>query len=302
MLRYRRYDLSVASCCSEGRTVKRRRRRWTDEELLEISKAYSGLGRSGFASGDPSAYNVSLKRGLLERMTWLGQRINPFRDPCYSLYKYSFPDGAVYVGITMRPDQRKWQHATQEDSAVFRHSKLTGASPVLTIVKSGLTREDARAEEGNLIDLLTRDGNVSVLNRAPAGAFSSATGSVIHKWTKMAIVEVAKMCRSRREMSLRYASAYQAAYRHGWLDDIPLPRFKSGWDTGLKTTNKSKWTLEDICSLAKTCRYPHDMAKSGNVGALKMLYKHPEWWDEVFPLFLVRKHLPQVKREIKESK
>lgn len=294
MLRLRRFQLEVASCCSEGRTMKRRRRRWTDEELLEISKVYSGLGRSGFASGDPSAYSVSLRRGLLMRMTWLGQRNNPFRDPCYSLYKYSFPDGAVYVGITMRPDQRKWQHANQEDSAVFRHSMLTGVSPVLTIVKSGLTREDARTEEGHLIDLLKRDRNVSVLNRAPAGTFSSATGSVIRKWTKRAVVEIAKTCRSRREMSLKYASAYHAALRHGWLDTL-LPRFKSGWDTGLKTANKSKWTLEDVCSLAKTCRYPNDMRKSGNAGALTMLYKHPEWWDKVFPLFLVRKHQPQVK-------
>lgn len=66
--------------------MKRRRRRWTDEELLEISKVYSGLGRSGFASGDPSAYSVSLRRGLLMRMTWLGQRNNPFRETM--LYKH----------------------------------------------------------------------------------------------------------------------------------------------------------------------------------------------------------------------
>lgn len=47
---------------------------WTNEEVFEESRRFSGQRRVDFRNGSPRAYRVAIKRGLIDQMTWLNHR------------------------------------------------------------------------------------------------------------------------------------------------------------------------------------------------------------------------------------
>ena len=195
---------------------------WSWEELVEASKPYAGKGRKAFACGCPKAYRFALREGLLDKLTWLGEKSSPYTDPMWSVYVYKFP-AACYVGLTIDTSIRDLEHRTNHHggSSVFKyHEKTCIPIPRMTVIANGLTKEQARVMEDSVRKSYERIPGMTVLNIARTGKDSGSTGSVSRLWTRPRIEEVAKRCKCRSELKKKYHSAYTRARKLGMLEAL----------------------------------------------------------------------------------
>lgn len=215
--------------------VKERRHR-SDSEVLEESRKYTGQGRGAFRKGSPGVYDVARKRGLLSVMTWLGGRPK-VTDRIYFVYKYTFPDGMTYVGLTMQLHVRRVQH-TEPGSPVFEYARLTGFRvPSMEIIGSGMTQGEAVTEEGRVVQLYA-SSNKS-LNKGRTGEGSGSVGAAVKKWTRSRIVAVSRRFGRVTDFQKRFPGAYNAARRYKIIHEL-FPK-------------RIKWTDEYLVSCASQC-------------------------------------------------
>lgn len=53
----------------------KKRHYWTDDEIIKASHAFDGMSRWSFRMGNPAAYSAARRRGLLNSMTWLKEKM-----------------------------------------------------------------------------------------------------------------------------------------------------------------------------------------------------------------------------------
>lgn len=80
----------------------------------------------------------------------------------YSVYKHTFPNGKVYIGITMMKPQKRWNGGSgyRKQPKIYNAIQYYGWRNVVhEIICTGLTKDEAEAEEIRLIALYNSTKN-----------------------------------------------------------------------------------------------------------------------------------------------
>jgi hypothetical protein len=177
------------------------------------------------------------------------------------IYCYEFPDNHVYVGLTYNEKKRKSEHLTDGKGPVWKYKLKTNLEPIYKKLSEYLDEQSAKKFEQETIDKYKVAG-WKILNSTKAGAL----GGNSTKWTKEKIKEVAKLYNKKIDFqkSPEYYTAYSAASKHGWIDEVcaHMKYSKTYW-------NKEKCLLEakkyqTRVSFMKNCGGAYNFALKNN--------------------------------------
>jgi predicted GIY-YIG superfamily endonuclease len=203
---------------------------WTKDMVWKEALNYKT--RSEFQDNNGAAYQAAQKNGWIDDVTSHMERLGNLYKRI--VYVYEFPDNSVYVGLTLNKTDRDMRHKQKPKSAVYQHIKKTNLIPTLKYISDDyIDAEDARNQERCTIEEYKSKG-WNVLNKAKAGGL----GGCAKKWSKDEILRMAKEFDSPSKFKDRRSSAYNAAKRNGWLDEV----------TKHMVNKKIKWTDDMIMS------------------------------------------------------
>jgi predicted GIY-YIG superfamily endonuclease len=246
---------------------------WNKENCALEAKKY--VSRAQFRLSSAGAYNRARLDGFLDEicthMEILGNR--NFRH----IYAYEFSDKSVYVGLTYNINIRKSQHSTC--GSVFNYIKSTGFDfKFVQITEKAIELKKAIELERKTLDKYVKDG-WNKLNICDTGS----TGSNIKFWVKEKCSEEAKKYSSRGEFKKSNNSAYNSAWKNGWLDDICAHMISSKKPVGF-------WTKEKCSEEAKKYNSITDFRNSSS-GAYDAMHTN-EWTAEMYSI-LPSKNTPK---------
>lgn len=147
--------------------------KYTDEELIAEAKKYET--KLEMRKKCHHMYARIKDRGLDDKafahMKVLGDRKKRM------IYAYEFPDHSVYIGLTYNYDKRDKEHKAKENSAVRRHIKKTGLTPIHKPLTNYLPVKDAQQKEGEYVDHY-RSMGWTILNVKQTGGVGTITNKV----------------------------------------------------------------------------------------------------------------------------
>ena len=211
--------------CSHMSNICKPKNYWSidlvKEEALKFTK------RSDFKKGS-SAYSVACRKGWLDIVcSHMELQGNKYKR---HIYKASFSDNSVYIGLTYNLNKRINEHLTNVKSSVNIHMVKTGIKPIFELITTELlSKEDAAEMECFKIDEYTKLG-FNILNKAKGGSL----GSNIIIWTFESVKEEALKFTTRSNFCKFSGSAYSVALKNDWIDDmcshmIILRHYKGYW-------------------------------------------------------------------------
>lgn len=200
---------------------------WTKEKVFEVAKRYST--KVEFKKENPSAYQIAKRNKWLDEMDWFEDgNIKKLTDKIDCIYIYYFKEtNSVYVGRTICPIDRDWEHRTdkkygkENTDTVYRYSKENGFEiPKMEIIEDNLSVIEGQEREGYWVEYY-REKGYNILNRMKAGKGSGSIGAIGRgKWTKERVFEEARKYISKRKFQECCAGAFDAAYRKGWFSEM----------------------------------------------------------------------------------
>lgn len=211
----------------------RKSRAGLSEEQLEkkvFENSHNFHSRGEFQNKSPNDYRIALRRGWLDRMPWLEPKENPYIDKISYIYLYLFEQQkAFYVGETYHGSDRRLQHKTRSDSAVFKFAEENNIEiPEPIILEDGLERDREVRRQEHYWKLHYISLGYKTLNIGKTGEFCGSLGHRHRIWTREKCREAAMQCSHARDMIRRFPSAYDSAYRNGWLKDYTWFTIKGG--------------------------------------------------------------------------
>lgn len=130
------------------------------------------------------------------------------------VYAYIFDDGHAYVGLTCNQRQRDSSHRCDDSSAVYLHSKETGAAiPNMTILEQGLTPKEAQHYESLWLKWMSN--TFTMLNRMPTGGLGGLFGNVPH--TLENALKAKEKFKTRKALRWHCKWAWELLKDHGKL-------------------------------------------------------------------------------------
>ena len=255
-------------------------KKWYKENVFKEARKYQT--RSEFQKGCPGAYRVARKNGWLDEMTWFIEgKLKAFTiKKNDSVYKYYWEEtNTIYIGRTLMKRQkvRENEHSTSEEDAVFRHAKANGlAVPPMEIIEENITVKEGLEREDYWVNYYKERG-YNVLNTGKTGIGSGSTGAIAcGKWTKEKVFEKAREYKTRWEFKKGCVSAYNVAWKNGWLDEM----------TWLVSPQKPKryWHIkENVFAEARKYKTRYEFSR-GCSRAYEQARKNG-WLDELFPKY-----------------
>lgn len=192
--------------------VRKPRNYWNEQTLVEEALKYEY--RSEFAKHCSGGYTTAAKIGLLDKIC-SHMKLQGNLNMRY-LYKVSFEDGAIYIGLSCNPEKRFEQHMCDESSSVYKYMIKTGYEPMFDLINDTLyPAEEAAQLEGVIINQY-KDSGWEVLNIAKGGAL----GGKQAWWNFDTVQEVALRYTSKPEFRNKDSKAYYAAKRLGIIDEV----------------------------------------------------------------------------------
>lgn len=268
--KYARINNWLEESCSHMREILKPNGYWSDERLAEEALKYSS--RKAFSKGSNSAYLTANRKGIMDKiashMTPLGHIGRRF------VYRATFPDGAVYIGLTCDFNRRVFAHNTSEKSAVYRYAKQTNTKPLFELVTNKLYPADEAAElEEFIVEEYKLLGRV-VLNVAKCGGLGSAEV----KWTFEKLRDEALLYETRQAFRDGSKAAYSVASKKDYFGQICS---HMRWIT----KPSGYWTKEKIfeeCAKHDTKKDFYKKSKDAYLAAVKMkllseLYDKMNW-------------------------
>jgi len=165
--------------------------------------------------------------------------VNEKRDNIYIYLWEEF--NTVYVGRTIRPKSRHYQHRhTTTDSTYKFSSEHHVEHPKMIIIENDLTIEEGIEREKYWIEYYKNKTNYNVLNKTKGGE-TGTSGST--KWTKDAVFNEAKKYTTRAKLKYANNTVYYVARINGWLDEI------FGAEKNIKPIRK--WTKDALLEESK---------------------------------------------------
>lgn len=238
---------------------------WTKEKCKEEALKYST--RSEFKRKSPAAYSKSRDKGWTDEicihMVVIGNRMKRL------IYLASFPDGAVYIGLTMNFETRILNHLSsnsRSNSSVRKYSELCGTTPVFSKLTDYIDVDVSKSMEKQFVEDYKSKG-FKVLNKVKAGGIGGDT----IKWTKERCQEEASKYNSKVDFLRNSNVAYSSAHRRGWLNEICIHMSSFYKPVGF-------WTLEKCIDEAKKYKTRSEFKK--NSAAYRAAQKK-NWLDDV---------------------
>jgi hypothetical protein len=207
---------------------------WENKDItFEESKKYSS--RTEFCKGSYGAYRVSKKNGWLNEMTWLNRK-NVYKDPVDVVYRYYFPqNNAIYVGRTIYPKLRDYQHKTVEKDTVYKFAKENSIEiPPMEIIEEGLTVLQGAEREAYWEKHYRKKGFI-IINKQPCGSLGLMCRG---KWSKEKCFEEARKYKSKSEFRKNCNYACTIATKKGWINEMD-------WLHIVKQRNNGYWKNKD---------------------------------------------------------
>lgn len=185
---------------------------WSKEQCKTEALKYST--KMDFRNNSSSAYTIASRnkwiKDICKHMIPQGNIEKRF------IYKASFLDNSIYVGLTCNLNKRLQQHLNDKNSSVYKYKIESNSEPIFELVSNILYSKDEAAElEEFLIEEYKRYG-FNILNKVKGGGL----GSCKIYWTFDKIKEQALLYTNRTEFQQNNGGAYTAAQRNGWLDKI----------------------------------------------------------------------------------
>lgn len=136
-----------------------------------------------------------------------------------NIYVYLWEDfNAVYVGRTVNPKSRHYQHKHIPTETTYKFSSEHGVEhPKMIIIENDLTIEEGAEREKYWINKYRENGSYYVINKTKGGEIGTSNGI---KWTKEAVLKEAKKYTSLSQFKYNNNSAYSAARLNGWLVEM----------------------------------------------------------------------------------
>ena len=233
---------------------------WNYENIKEESLKFND--RSSFKKGS-KAYSAAIQNGYLDivcsHMKLQGSLYKRY------VYKASFIDGSVYIGLTYNLNKRIRDHLTRVKSSVYKHMILTGETPIFELISNELlSKEDAVNKECDFIGEYKNLG-FNILNKVKGGGL----GGGIIIWSFDKVKEEALKFNNRSGFQKGSNSAYFAAHRNGWLDEV----------CSHMTSLIKNWKLENVKEEALKFKNRSGFQKGSN-GAYCAAHRNG-WLDEV---------------------
>ena len=184
---------------------------WTKEnvsnEALKYSKRYDFYKKSG------GAYDKAQKNGWLDEVcSHMELNGNTYKR---MIYVYEFEDGYAYVGLTYNLNNRNNRHLSDKKSSVYKHLKGRDIKYKLNKLTDFIEKSKAQELE-KYFHLKYLENGWNMLNVAKTGAL----GGITLKWTYEKVKMEAFKYKSKSEFKLKSSSAYIAARKNNWLNDI----------------------------------------------------------------------------------
>lgn len=246
---------------------------WTYDECYTKARQYTT--KKGFLEGDKLAYHASVKHKWMDHFTWLtDDRIKIYTDKVDCVYRYLFIDQhAVYIGRTIRPNDRDKEHVFYGKDTVARYAKTVNLPvPKMEVIETNLTLEEGLKREDYWTNYYKEKGYL-VLNKASTGIGKGSLGSLgANKWTKETCYQEALKYKSRSEFSNGNGSAYDVARRNEWLIEYT-------WFSEPVKKLDDCWTKEECFEEAKKYKSRKEFIEN-NFSAYRLALRN-DWLKEM---------------------
>lgn len=232
-------------------------KRWTKLEIASIAKQYKT--RADFITSDKNAYQAARRYGWLECVcSHMKTRGNKHKRCVYIISN----NDECYIGITMDLDRRIDEHKKHGTNCVKRLLESGGEVTKLT---EYIPAERAASLEIYYISEYQNTG-FSVLNQRSGGEL----GGNSRIWNKDAVSDLARRYNVRQHFKNNHESAYSAARRYGWLDEV----------CSHMNSPKGKWTHDAVIEAARAFNSKTEFQKA-LPGAYRAAWKN-DWLDDAF--------------------
>lgn len=238
-------------------------KKYSDEAVIAAAKKY--IHKMDFYRNDQSLYLCALHRGLMSTFDWFVPQQHLFDDANY-VYRYYYKEkNAVYVGRTIDPEKRDFDHHRdrgKESSSVMKFAKEHGIGiPEMEILERGLTGEESQIKEDEYVKRYKAEGML-VLNK---GATGKGTGSLgmKKKYSKKKVLNIARQYTELSEFQRQQHGAYEAACKNGWIQECD-------WLTR-KVRKSSVFTKEFCMNIARQCTSRKELKKKDSTVYGKMI-------------------------------
>jgi len=245
--------------------------KWDEETVRQIALKYKH--RVDFKKYDFQAWQwASAKRNnrkafyeeitahMVPKGTWYKKLV----------YRYDFPNNAVYFGITNDRQQRINSH--KEKGAVYEYSQVHGLTPIYTEITDYIPKSDALTMEKKLIQEYKNLG-WTVINKTDGGENGGSQEYI----TKEMCHQEALKYKYRWEFGQGSKVFYQKACKRKWMEEIcsHMDEKLITWDeeTILEMVRNSK--LTSITEFSK--QYSGAYHASKRLRIRKKLYEIFEW-------------------------
>lgn len=216
---------------------------WNSKEDV-YSEALKYDNKQEFKNKSSGAYKSAKRNGWYDDVT--KHMVDVGNKYKRMIYVFEFPDNSAYVGLTGNKKRRERQHL--ETGPVSQYIRQTGLIPNFKEISLDyIDVEEAKNLEHCTIGKYKQMG-WKLLNKAKAGG----TGSCQRIWTKERTQKEALKYQTKNEFREKNGSAFVAAYKNGWLDEIG-----SHW-----TPERTYWSKEKIEDEAKKYRSRSEFFKN----------------------------------------
>ena len=201
--------------CSHMTSPQKPMRYWTFENCMIEAKKYKS--RKEFNKRASGAYAAALKNNWLNDLCLhMLRKGNKFERAIYEIFDNK--RRMTYIGLSYNPEKRYQAHlysAKRAKGDVSSAKKIVEGDHEFRILTEFLPKEIAAIEEDKFIIKRAIDG-WEILNKAKGGAI----GGGYSIWTKEKCKEEVKKYKSRSEFKKKNGSAYYAALKNNWFDEI----------------------------------------------------------------------------------
>ena len=167
--------------------------------------------RKDFYNNHPTIYNAAVNKKWIDEicshMMVVGNKLKRM------IYCLEFPNNHAYVGLTYNITKRLKGH--YKKGCVSKYMISSGLQPKLINLTDYIDVNEAKELEEFYLEQYKQNGWI-MLNTGKTGN----TGGDGIIWTKERCLEVVKDCKTRKEFQIKNPSAYGAALRYKFLDEI----------------------------------------------------------------------------------
>ena len=196
-------------------------KKWTKLATEQEAKKYKTL--KDFSNLSAGAYKAARKNKWLKDYVWLEKKVYNPNEKLWYVYVYEILNKYVYVGLTVDPIRRNYEHTTKKNRdrlAKFCYENKINIKESNFIIKAeNLTAVEAQNLEDKLKSYYLESKNWIVINTGKTGIGTGSLGSGIQKWDKETCKKAAENCKTRADFKSKFPRAYRVSIKNKWINE-----------------------------------------------------------------------------------